>query len=98
MLPSTSTAQALTVNGNPSNLYASATAIGATGSVGNYTLAGTANAFGRPPMAATVSFIDTTNNNVVAATAALDPSTLGRNFLPSPGRQSVKSTAQFVAR
>ena len=97
VLPSTSTAQALAVNGNSSDLYASATAIGATGSVGNYTLVGTVNAFGKPPMAATVSFIDTTNNNVVAATAALDPSTLGRNFLPSSGSPINEQDAQFVA-
>ena len=53
VLASTSTAQALTVNGNPAHLYLSATSIGATGSVGNYTLTGTVNAFGKPPMAAT---------------------------------------------
>jgi len=98
VLASTSTAQAVTVKGNPDNLYASATAIGATGSVGNYTLVGTASAFGKPPMAATVSFIDTTNNNVVAATAALDPATLSRNFLPSPGSPIAdEQSAQFVA-
>jgi Bacterial Ig-like domain (group 3)/FG-GAP-like repeat len=97
VLPSTSAAQAFTVNGNPNNLYASATTIAATGSVGNYTLVGTVNAFGKPPMAATVSFIDTTNNNVVAASAALDPTTLGRNFLPSPGSPITEQYAQFVA-
>jgi hypothetical protein len=93
---STSSAQAFTVVGNAS--YLSSTAIGATGSVGSYTLVGTVNAFGKPPMAATVSFIDTTNNNVVAASAALDPSTLGRNFLPSTGSPiTAEESAAFVA-
>ena len=80
---STSTTQTLTVAGNPDYRYPSSTKIAASGAVGNYTLLGTVTAFGKPPLAATVSFIDTTNSNVLAGAASLDPSTLTRGFVPS---------------
>jgi hypothetical protein len=80
---STSTAQTLTVAGNPDNRYPSSTKIASSGTVGNYTLVGTVAAFGKPPLTATVSFVDTTNSDVIAGAASLDPSTLTRAFVPS---------------
>lgn len=80
---STSTAQTLTVAGNPDNPYPSSTKISAAGTVGNYTLVGTVTTFGKAPLTATVSFIDTSNSDVTAGAAPLNPSSLTRGFVPS---------------
>jgi hypothetical protein len=80
---SSSAAQSLTVTGNAS--YLSTTALAASGSVGNYSLAGTVAFFGRPAATGTLSFLDLTNANSVVGTAALDPATLGLTFVPAVG-------------
>jgi Bacterial Ig-like domain (group 3)/FG-GAP-like repeat len=81
---STSAAQTLTVVSDPDNPYPSSSKISASGTVGNYILVGSVTTFGKPPLNATVSFIDTTNNDVVAGAAPLDPASLTRGFKPSP--------------
>jgi hypothetical protein len=78
--PSTSTHKMLTVTGPA---YASTTTIGASGSPGDYTLTSKGTGLGSAAPAGTVSFLNTTANNALVATANLDPATHGFIFSPS---------------
>ncbi len=80
---SVSSAQSLTVAGNGS--YASTTTIVASGSAGNYTLAGTVTAFGKSAFTSNISFLDTSNSDAVVAAAAFDPATLTYGIVPASG-------------
>jgi hypothetical protein len=75
---STSSAQSLTVTG----LYPATTAISSSGSAGNYTLTGTVVGTVSPTLSpsGTVSFLDTSNINVVVGTATLGTSTFAQTF------------------
>ena len=77
-----SSARALSVAGNSS--YKSTTTIGQNGSV-YHTLTATVTALGRLAPSGTVSFVDTSNGNLVLATASLDPATLSHSLIPSTG-------------
>ena len=92
---STSAAHTLTVNGNAS--YASSTTISEGGSAGNYTLAATVAAFGRPVPSGRVSFLGRSNPNFVAGAAALDPITLGFSLTPAAGLSAVGYLPYSVA-
>jgi hypothetical protein len=93
---SASPPQALTVTGAAG--YASTTTIGSSGSPGDYTLTSTVTGFGRTVPSGTISFVNTSANNVLAAVADLDPSTHGFTFLPSADSPlSGLPAAQFVA-
>jgi hypothetical protein len=93
---SASLPQALTVTGATG--YASTTTIGSSGSPGNYTLTSTVTGFGKTVPSGTISFVNTSANNVLAAVADLDPSTHGFTFLPSADSPlSSLPAAQFVA-
>jgi hypothetical protein len=83
VLGSTSSAQALTVTG--ASLYATSTAILASGTPGDYTLTGTVTAFGSAALTGSVSFLDTTNASAVVATAAFNPALLSYAFVPTAG-------------
>ena len=73
---SSSAASSLTVNGyGPTT-----TAFRSSGSAGNYTLTGTLTAFGIPTPTGHMLFEDQSSNNAIAATAALDSSTLVSGF------------------
>jgi hypothetical protein len=87
---SASAAQPLTVTGAAS--YFSSTTLADSGIAGDYTLTGTVTAFGAVVPTGTVSFLDTTADNAVVGTAALNPASLGFTFLPTVG--SPVSTGQ----
>ena len=69
-LASTSAPQSFTVTSN--GTYATATYISDTGTIGNYSLSGSVYAFGATPLSGNLSFLDTSNANAVAATAAIN--------------------------
>ena len=69
VLGSTSTAQALTVNGTAP--YASFTTLSSSGSVGNYTLDSIVAGFGTATLTGNVSFLDTSNSNASVGSAPL---------------------------
>jgi hypothetical protein len=92
---STSTAHTLTVTGPA---YASTTTIDSSGNPGDYTLTSTVTGFGSTAPAGTVSFLNTTANNALVATANLDPLTHSSIFLPSADSPiSGQPAVQFVA-
>jgi hypothetical protein len=75
---SSSAASSLTVNGyGPTT-----TAFQSSGSAGNYTLTGTLTAFGIATPSGHMLFENQSNNNALAATSALDSSTLVSGFAP----------------
>jgi hypothetical protein len=99
-LPSTSSAQTVTVTGNAS--YATSTAIAASGSAGNYTLTGTVTAFGELVPTGNVNFLDTSYSNATVATAPLNSNTLGWTYvqplgspITSEGQDSFVATGDF---
>ncbi len=77
-----SSQRAFSVNGNSS--YKSTTTIGQNGNVYR-TLTATVTAPGRLAPSGTVSFVDTSNGNLVLATASLDPATLSHSLTPATG-------------
>jgi hypothetical protein len=90
---SISSSVALTVTG----ALPTTTTIAATGSVGNYSLKATVSGpGGLAPLAGTVSFLDSTNNNYSLATAALGAVTPGLSFLNSQS-PVVGSNPQSIA-
>jgi hypothetical protein len=90
---STSSSVALTVTG----ALPTTTTIAATGSVGNYSLKATVSGpGGLAPLAGTVSFLDSSNNNYSLATAALGAVTPGLSFLNSQS-PVVGSNPQSIA-
>jgi hypothetical protein len=92
---STSTAHTLTVTGPA---YASTTTIDSSGSPGDYTLTSKVTGFGLGAPAGTISFLNTTSNNTLVATAELDPLTHSSIFLPSADSPiSGQPAVQFVA-
>jgi hypothetical protein len=93
--PSTSAHKTLTVTGPA---YASTTIIGSSGSPGDYTLTSKVTGFGSGAPAGTVSFLNTSANNILVATANLDPAT--HSFIFSPSADSPitgQPAVQFVA-
>ena len=91
---STSTSQSLTVTGT----YASTTAITSSGSAGNYTLTGTVVGKASLSLSPTgsVSFVDTSNGNLVLGSAALGSATLAQTFAAQV-TYATGSASQFVA-
>ena len=81
LLGSTSSAQALTVNGTAP--YASFTTLSSSGSVGNYTLASTVAGFGTATLTGNVFFLDTSNSNASVGSAALAGATTYQLIEPS---------------
>jgi hypothetical protein len=77
-----SSQRALSVSGNSS--YKSTTTIGQNGRIYR-TLTATVTTLGRLAPSGTVSFVDTSNGNLVLATAPLDPATLSHSLIPSTG-------------
>ena len=75
---SASGASSLTVTGTG----LTTTTITSSGTAGNYTLTGTLTAFGIPAPTGQISFENQTNDNKVAATAALDSATFASGFAP----------------
>jgi Bacterial Ig-like domain (group 3)/FG-GAP-like repeat len=93
---SASAAQAVTVTANSN--YVSATAIGSSGSEGNYTLTGTVTSFGRATATGTVSFIDIGDGSALIGTATLNAATLASTFVEAPNSPlSAGSGVAFVA-
>jgi sugar lactone lactonase YvrE len=90
-----SSAAALSVTG----LYSTATSITQSGSIGDYTLAASVSAYAKNASGPTglVSFLDTTNNNAVLATANLGAAVLAPSLVNVSNPKTGNSPGGIVA-